>query len=322
MCFFYLSTNGNDFFILYFLSSCLDNHKINIPQLFISAVTLALAMFFSFLALKVLPKLLYGSLIERSGFETNFITKLNWFLREPVFNAINNYNISPSIIYIIISSALLIVGFFYILKLQDGILKLLLTLLLVLSIAFTILVSQESWAAFRSSIGVYLIVGTIIVYGLIKSCEYFLSKYHVKILLSSLLVSLGIYTQNYIYNGFIKQQQFEYQALSQAIGTAVSKEYKGKIKFDLTNHFWNALTKIHCYDEIGVSSIQTLWALKGLALSIKQSKRFNYSIDNNVVLQQDEVCKDNCIIIKPADILKKASMYLIIIKKGGRNLLL
>lgn len=302
------------FIYFVFLNHCIDNRKLQFSSLFLSAIGLAIAMLLAFLSVKILPQLLYGFTLNRGDLYTDIISKVHWFFHGPLKIAIYNYNVTPNIIYTIFSILLAICGCFYICKERQGILKLLLTFLMMVCIMAPSLLTKANWTASRSSIGLYFIVLTVILYGLISVYEGYIkgkiSKVNINVFLVSILFIIGIYTQGYIYSGIIRQQQSEYQALTQEIVSRIPKEYSGKIRFDISHGFWNGFTTIHLSDEVGISSIQLPWALKGIARSIKQLKGLHYEIDNsNLVLKDNESCKDNCIVIDIGQVLSKSSVY-------------
>lgn len=298
------------FLYFVFLNTCIDTREINFSNLVISAVALMISMFVSLLSIKLLPKIIYGYAIERSNLNTGFISKFNWFLNKPLRMVIKNYNIHPGILYIVISILVIMLGCFYIFKQRQGFLKILLTLLLMVAIMAPALLAKENWLATRSSVGLYFIITTIMFYSLINIYEKFLSQYNVKIILGCMLFVICIYTQHYIYSGFIRQQQAEYQALTQEIVSVVPKDYTGLVRFDISNPLESAFTKISLSDEIGHTSIQIPWAIRGVAQSIKELKGLNFKVDNSsLILGPDESCKNNCIIIHSSDALRKAQNY-------------
>lgn len=308
--FFIYQATAMMFLYFVFFNNCIDSRKIKLSNLIVSAVALVIAMIMALLSVKLLPKLLYGYVIERSNLNTDFISKFNWLLKGPLRIAINNYNINPSIIYVVVSVLILFLGCFYLFRSQQGVLKILLAVLLMVGIMAPALLAKESWTATRSSVGLYFIITTIMLYGLVKLCEQYLLKYNVRIIIGCVLFVVCIYTQHYIYSSIIRQQQAEYQALTQEMVSIVPRDYTGLIRFDLSNQLDGAFTRIHLSDEIGHTSIQIPWALRGIARSIKQLKGFHYQIDNsNLVLNNKEECKNNCIIIHPGDILRKAENY-------------
>lgn len=298
------------FLYFVFLNNCIDNRKIKFINLVVSATALMIAMLISLLFIKIIPKLLYGFLLERSQLSTDFISKINWFFDTPLRLAINNYNIHSTIIYTILSVLLLICGFFYIFKERQGFLKILLTCLLMVGIMTPNLLVKESNLDTRSSIGLYFIVVTVIFYGVIRICERYLSKNNIQFIMVFLLFIIGIYTQYYTYVGVIRQQQAEYQALTQEMASIIPKHYTGLIRFDISDRYDTAFTKLNIPGEIGQTSIQVPWALRGIAQSVKQLKGLNYKIDNNdLVLLPKDSCKTDCIIIHTSDILRKAENY-------------
>lgn len=298
------------FLYFVFLNTCVDTREISFSNLVVSAFALIISMFVSLLSIKLLPKIIYGYAIERSNLNTDFLLKIKWFFKGPLKIAINNYNINPSMIYVVVSILILFLGFFYFLKDKQGILKILLSILLMIGIMAPALLAKESWTATRSSVGLYFIVVTIMLYGLVNIYEKFLSQYNVKFVLGAMLFVICIYTQHYIYSSFIRQQQAEYQALTQEIVSVVPKDYTGLIRFEVSNFLEGAFTNISLSDEIGHSSIQISWAVRGLAQSIKELKGLHFKIDNSsLILGPDESCKDNCIIIHSSDALRKAQNY-------------
>ncbi|MDI2089898.1 glucosyltransferase domain-containing protein [Commensalibacter oyaizuii] len=300
---------GMAFIYFIFLGNCLDERKIKFKNILLSIISLFIAMFISLLALKILPKLLYGYVNSRGAFNDDIIAKINWFLSKAMVSAVNNYNIIPNLAYTIISTIVLVAGLFFITKQNNGLIKLTLTIVLMIAVMFPSLVAKESWAAFRLLIGLDLIVITIILYTVIKACEFYSFDKHSKLILFSLLGGVLIYMQHCMVQGFIREQQGEYQALTQELTTIVPKDFNGRIRFDLSNPYWNAFTKMHQYDEFGVVSMQKEWAVKGMMASVKKAKGLSFQTDGDMILKPGEVCQNDCILIHPGSLLKKASMY-------------
>ncbi|MNT09026.1 hypothetical protein D3C72_1437890 [compost metagenome] len=192
-------------------------------------------------------------------------------------------------------------------KSSDGYKKVLLSLILIIGSYSSNLLVSENWAAFRGLIGIELILITYFTIGLlyIIGCVFKSRKYAVQVTTAAIVLFA---TQYNLYNGFVRQQQGEYQALSQAISSRVDKNFNGDVFFDIKDPAFNIFTKVQRYDEFGNISLATTWSPAGMALSIKKVKGLHFNINQNNAIIEDEKC-DNCIVIKTGDIMRNAGLY-------------
>ncbi|MMZ41432.1 hypothetical protein D3C81_117850 [compost metagenome] len=298
---------GLTFLFFVFLENCIAERKINYKKVFSSALVVIIGMISAYIMAKILPAIIYGETLSRASFTHDIFGKIYWFLTEAMVNALNNFNIKPSLWYTIFSTFIIIFSMYLTSKSSDGYKKVLLSLILIIGSYSSNLLVSENWAAFRGLIGIELILITYFTIGLlyIIGCVFKSRKYAVQVTTAAIVLFA---TQYNLYNGFVRQQQGEYQALSQAISSRVDKNFNGDVFFDIKDPAFNIFTKVQRYDEFGNISLATTWSPAGMALSIKKVKGLHFNINQNNAIIEDEKC-DNCIVIKTGDIMRNAGLY-------------
>ncbi len=293
------------FLYFVFIDNCLDEKKIAYRKIFISFFILLSGMIVAYLMAKILPLMIYGEVLSRAEMLTDIMGKLKWFISEALINSINNFNISPNIYYSIFSLLVIIIGMYQVFPRKQKWLKIFLSLILFVGTYASNLLVSENWAAFRSMIGMELFVITFFSIGIFSCLSRMVEtrSYYLLPLLFIIFV-----TQYNIFYGFIRQQQGEYQSMAQEITSRVPKDFTGKVYFDITDPAFSVYTKTQRYDEFGNISSATSWAPAGMALSIKHTKGYNFSVDKVTTPKEDIKC-NNCIIIKLSDSMRKSGMY-------------
>ena len=273
------------FLYFVFIDNCLDEKKIAYRKIFISFFILLSGMIVAYLMAKILPLMIYGEVLSRAEMLTDIMGKLKWFISEALINSINNFNISPNIYYSIFSLLVIIIGMYQVFPRKQKWLKIFLSLILFVGTYASNLLVSENWAAFRSMIGMELFVITFFSIGIFSCLSRMVEtrSYYLLPLLFIIFV-----TQYNIFYGFIRQQQGEYQSMAQEITSRVPKDFTGKVYFDISS--------------------ATSWAPAGMALSIKHTKGYNFSVDKVTTPKEDIKC-NNCIIIKLSDSMRKSGMY-------------
>lgn len=295
------------FLFFVFLDNCIAERNINYKKVFASAFVVIIGMMSAYLMAKILPVIIYGETLSRASLTHDLFGKIHWFLTEAMVNALNNFNIKPSLWYTLFSTFIIIFSVYLISKSSDGYKKVFLSLILIIGSYSSNLLVSENWAAFRGLIGIELILITYFTIGLLYIISYaFKSRQFIVQVMAVAIVLLT--TQFNLYSGFVRQQQGEYQALSQAITSKVEKDFKGDVFFDIRRPAFNIFTKTQRYDEFGNISLATSWSPAGMALSIKKVKGLQFNIrQNNAIIESDKC--NNCIIIKTGDIMREAGMY-------------
>ncbi|CAI0763446.1 Uncharacterised protein [Serratia quinivorans] len=298
---------GLTFLFFVFLDNCITERSISYRKILTSAMIVIIGMISAYLMAKVLPAVVYGETLARASFTHDVAGKIHWFLTEALVNALNNYNIKPSLWYTLFSTLIVAFSMYLTSKSSDGYKKVLLSLILIVGSYSSNLLVSENWAAFRGLIGVELILTTYFCLGLLYIIGYiFKSREHM--IPAAIIAMILLITQNNLYSGFVRQQQGEYQALSQEISSRIAKDFKGDVFFDIKNPAFNIFTKIQRYDEFGNISLATTWSPAGMALSIKKTKGLQFNVNQNNAIIDNDKC-DNCIIIKTGDIMRNAGLY-------------
>ncbi|WP_213991143.1 glucosyltransferase domain-containing protein [Sodalis sp. dw_96] len=291
------------FMLFVFFDNCVKKGSLSFKKLILSLITLAVGMLACLLMAKALPMALYHHTLDRSAFTRDITGKLAWFWKEPLLNAVSNYNINPVLGWTFFSVLILLAGLVKLTSSKQGLLKILLALMLAVGSFAPNLVVAESWGAFRSLVALESIVCAVFVMGVFAVVS-FLDQDLRRTVVTALFAILVIATQNNLYSYFIRPQQAEYQTLAFALASKVDKNYTGEVMFDITDTAWNAFAPLSRYDEYGNISLATPWAPQGMALSLQRAKGYHFTMRDNVIVTPSNACRDNCIVIKTSDFMR------------------
>ena len=280
--------------------------KKNRPDLknfLLSTSVMISGLLFSLFLSKKLPSMIYGEYFSRSEITNDFIGKIKWFINEPLVNAINNFNISPSSWFTVFSLVLSVVGVIKFLNRDRLKMNLMFIFLMPVACYAPNLIVKESWAAFRSLIGLELCISFFFIIGFFFLLDNFKSNI-VKIIASiSLPIIMCIFNiQSYI----ITPQQAELNSLASYIDRYIPKNYKGEVNFDIRNPAYNAFSRVQRYDEFGNISLATPWAVIGMTNYIKTQKGYSFS----TIGGEDKIgvtTTGNDIIIKTGDAMRSST---------------
>lgn len=288
------------------LDNCLKKkQKLNILNITLIGLILFVGMVGSLILSKFMPIWIYGSSLPRSEITNDIYAKLLWFIKEPLVNAINNFNILPNNLFTSLSAILIIIGMITIAKSETGKLKILAFILMGIGTYTPNLLIKENWAAFRSLIALELFSCTITFIGLIAIAK----KLQIKKLVTYVILLLVMTSASYnIISGFIIPQKSELMSLASAISNKVDKSYTGVVMFDIGDPAYNAFSLIQRYDEFGNISLAAPWAIKGMAEQIRIKKSMNFKLMDDVILKSPEQCTSNCIIIKTGDAMRNSTI--------------
>ncbi|MFN1150007.1 glucosyl transferase GtrII family protein [Serratia liquefaciens] len=288
------------------LDNCFrKNQNLTTLNISLIAMILSAGMVGSLILSKFLPVWMYGSSLPRSEITNDLYGKIHWFIKEPLVNAINNFNISPTNFFTIFSSILIIAGMISIVKSEAGKLKLLAFISMGIGAYTPNLLIAESWAAFRSLIALEIFTCTIVFIGLTEIAK----KLKITELTTYVVMLLVMTSASYnIIGGFIIPQKSELMSLSSAISNKVEKSYTGELMFDIGDPAYNAFSITQRYDEFGNISLATPWAIKGMAEQIRLKKSMNFKLTDDVILKYPEQCKSNCITIKTGNAMRDSTV--------------
>lgn len=285
-----------------------ERKKFPLSNLTKSAIVLCIGMIFSLILSKYLPKLLYGYLLDRSQLTSHFLEKLNWFIKEPLINAINNFNIYPHRFFTILSTLLLVIGIKSICKNKNVFIHLLSIIAIILISYIPCLLVNQDWAAYRSLIALELILSTLVLLGFFTLVQKLNIKLYASLFLIALLSTSVIFN---IVNEFIIPQQSDFAALSAKISSIIDPQFDGILMFDIDEPALTAFVNTRRYDEFGATSSNIPWAIKGIAEQIKKNKKMKYSLVDDGVIHRGSntkcLRKDKCIIINTGDAMRQAS---------------
>lgn len=291
------------FFVM--LDNCLKKDKpFSINIVLISGAALFIGMLGSLLFSKFIPVWLYGSSIARAELTNNPLEKLRWFIKEPLINAINNFNITPGTFFTTLSLIICAIGLLSIIKGKSGPIKVLMFIIMGIGAYSPNLLVKENWAAYRSLIALEFFTCALIIIGL----DALTSKLNIAKKALPLLTVFAMIAASYnIFNGFIIPQKSELNALASALSYKVGKTFTGDVLFDIQDPAYNAFTKTQRYDEFGNISLAAPWAIKGMAEQILISKSMHFRLPDNVILTAKEQCATDCIIIKTGDAMRSST---------------
>jgi hypothetical protein len=151
------------FFVM--LDNCLKKDKpFSINIVLISGAVLFIGMLGSLLFSKFVPVWLYGSSIARAELTNNPLEKLQWFIKEPLINAIN-FNITPGTFFTTLSLIICAIGLLSIIKGKSGPIKVLMFIIMGIGAYSPNLLVKENWAAYRSLIALEFFTCALIIIG-------------------------------------------------------------------------------------------------------------------------------------------------------------
>jgi len=293
------------FLAFVFLDICIGKKEVKLNDLIRSFIIIFFSLISSLLMVKLIPTLLFGHTISRATIVTNYYEKLLWFIQSPLIYATANYDITINIYYIIFSVIIMLVGCSYILRLNDGLKKVALAILLCIGSFVVNLSVEESSTTFRTIIGMELIISSLFIIGVImiirttKSYSVYLS-----ILFTFALASMSQYN---IVRGFVLPANGELQALASDISTKVDKSFTGKLMFDTSTPAFNVFSHVQFTDEFGSISLAYPWSVVGMAEYISRNKGYNFKVPHDAVISDKNPCLDNCIIINSGNAMRDAS---------------
>jgi len=284
------------FLFFVFLDNCVRDKQLQTKkQLIICSITMSVGVLWAFFAAKIAPTFIAHNTSSRAQLVTDPFKKLAWFISESLRNAIYNYSLHiHQLWYGLVSIVIILISLYIIYKKENGCWKILITLVLAVGSYLPNLAVQESWASYRSLLPLSFIVGALFIiglYSLIDSLKLKISGY-----IAGLTI-ISIISVNNIISGFVIPQVLSLQVLSNEINQRVSKNYTGKIMFNLTGIRWDSFAETQLYDEFGVPSLTVPWALNGMALEIKQRSGLNYNLADDPIVSANNKCADNCIVI-------------------------
>jgi hypothetical protein len=288
---------------LFFASTdiCLSKRNVDKKELIVILLILSFGMFTALIFAKILPIELYGEILSRTNFTPNIVKKIEWFIREPLKNAICNFDLGRRILYVIISLAIMAAG---IVKIKSyGKHKPYLFMVLLILSAIPNLIVSESFAAYRSITAIAMIATSIFITGIFTLLQKTaISKIHY----SPLIIGAMFLVNNNIRTGFSTPQQIEYNLFDREVIRMVPKEYTGKIYYRLIDNDLPRLASSSKYDEFGTLSLGIPWTFQGMAYSVKKLNNMKFVIPGNPIIYDDSNCPGNCIIIDSRAILPKS----------------
>ncbi|UYP74338.1 glucosyltransferase domain-containing protein [Pantoea dispersa] len=259
---------------------------------------LGFGMVMALVLAKVLPLVLFNEVLARTNITLAPLKKITWFIAEPLRNALCNFDTGRSIVSIIISCSLIIVG---IVKAPDfKPHKAFLFLFFLVAAGIPNLLVSEDWAAYRTVIALSLITTSAFIAGL------FVIFNKLKITTSASIVCLVIAVLSCMLNiqkGFSTPQQREYQLLSSAIIENVPAEYSGQLYYRIDSDNLPAVAKSKKYDEFGSLSLGMPWSFAGMADAIKKEHAMKFSLPKAPVIYGSDQCPGDCLTLDATHVL-------------------
>lgn len=136
--------------------------RSTVARLGVYCSVLIIALELDYMAAKILPQMLYGTQIQgvRTEFASDLLAKAAWFFQEPLVNALNLWNLLPTIQIALIVGIFSLVGLFFFVpgKLIERGGKVLIAFLVLPLSYLPNLVVQESWASYRTEVALTSLV--------------------------------------------------------------------------------------------------------------------------------------------------------------------
>lgn len=287
------------FLFFVFLDNCITDKALRFNTLFSYAVVISLGVLWSLLLSKFTPNILYHESLSRTELTDNIVEKIRWFFNKPFINAICNFNLKTNSPYKLISIALIFIGLYSVYKQKHGARKIALILLLTVVSYAPNLAVKENWPAYRTLITVELIVASVFIIGLFSIAKRLtIQRYFYPIIIAT----CGYLSFSHILNGFALPQRLELQVLSKKIHNTVPADFTGQLMFDISGTKHYAFSRLHKYDEFGLTSMMVSWAVPGMAESIKTRLGMHYNVNENSIITKDNPCDKNCIAINIGDL--------------------
>ncbi|WP_244193582.1 glucosyltransferase domain-containing protein [Pantoea cypripedii] len=291
---------GMSFLFFAMIDLCLSKREIDRKIIIRTILMLGLGMFSALLFAKALPYWLYHETLGRTNVTLELGTKLWWFIREPLKNAIANYDLGRTLFSVILS--LIIIGIGIAAMKKQGRNKPYLFIFFVLASGLPNLLVSESWAAYRTIVAIALITTAAFIFGLLtifKNIRYPQIPYVIFILLT-----VFVSTQN-IRNGFSLPQQEEYRLFNAEVLRSVPAEFNGGLYYNINSDNLPRVAKSTKYDEFGALSLGMPWAFAGMAYSVRKEHAMNYVIPAAPVISLNNTCTEHCLVINASAVLNQ-----------------
>nr|WP_310615944.1 glucosyltransferase domain-containing protein [Pantoea cypripedii] len=291
---------GMSFLFFAMIDLCLSKREIDRKIIIRTILMLGLGMFSALLFAKALPYWLYHETLGRTNVTLELGTKLWWFIREPLKNAIANYDLGRTLLSVILS--LIIIGIGIAAMKKHGRNKPYLFIFFVLASGLPNLLVSESWAAYRTIVAIALITTAAFIFGLLtifKNIRYPQIPYVIFILLT-----VFVSTQN-IRNGFSLPQQEEYRLFNAEVLRSVPAEFNGGLYYNINSDNLPRVAKSTKYDEFGALSLGMPWAFAGMAYSVRKEHAMNYVIPAAPVISLNNTCTEHCLVINASAVLNQ-----------------
>lgn len=281
-----------------FLDLVIAKDKIKPARLLIPAVVLFFGMAAALFLAKIFPLILFGEATTRTTLSWDIVEKIKWFIREPLVNAICNFDLGKKALYLTLSSLIVLYGTYSLSRTQNKNNLIIYIVLFALAASAPGLLVKESWAAYRTVPAITMIFTTLFLAGIFTFFEKY--KFTDKAWLS-LTVLVVMMANNNLQSGFSTPQQIEYQVLKKEILRSVPQDYTGMLYYKKPDNQSRPYADSQKYDEFGAFSLGMDWTFRGMALSIKHEKKMQYSIAANPMVSENNQCNENCRIIDISD---------------------
>lgn len=288
------------FLFFAFIDVCLSKKRITRKELFVIFLMIGFGMAMALIFAKIIPGELYNETLSRTNFTPDIIKKILWFIKEPLKNAICNFDLGRKGLYVSISLLIMAVGIAKI-RSHDRRKPYLFLIFLMLSAMPNLLVN-ESWAAYRTITTIAMIATAIFLTGiftLLQKITFSKNYYYIAI------AGVMILANNNIQVGFSTPQQIEYNLLSKEVIRVVPREFTGEIYYRLISADLSKIASSTKYDEFGTLSLGIPWVFNGMAYSVKTGNNMKFHILENSMIYDETHCPGNCIIIDSRIILPK-----------------
>ena len=230
-----------------------------------SILVAGVVMFFSLAldygAIKLAPIICFGSSngLSRTALVHDFLGKIIWFFKEPLFDSINIFRINPGIEYAVVFAVIIISGFFLFFgqNWRRTSIRIGIALPLIPASYVPNLVVAENWASYRTQVA---LTGLILIFAIIAFAgwvRFLKARRFVPILCMIAVAGSAMAASRNVTAEFAVPEAIEYHLIENAL-LRTKFSQNDQICFDLAR-WQESFAPISRYDEFGTVSSSETW---------------------------------------------------------------
>lgn len=249
------------FFMAFGAIQCFGNHQKLLHML--KSLGYHIGVFFvcasiSLISQKLLLHILWGSdsyLATRSGFTHDLFGKMMWFIKEPLVNSLNIFNLKPSIWLATVVFVVVLVGLWFYFEggIKEKVIRIAVALCFLPAAYAPNLVVTESWSSYRT---IGPITAIVILY-LLFSFKKILKNFNSKVVICAAVLA-GLYAS---YNMTITIAIPQFMEMATIRTQLLEADLPNTKTIYLVKGDWDhSMSPIIAYDEFGIPSTSKPWS--------------------------------------------------------------